>query len=345
MGPRRTNRCEPTDPVENPATFPSLDELMSSARVVALPLVTPFRGVDRREVLLWEGPFGWSEFSPFLEYDDAESTPWLAAAIEFGWQQMPPIVRNWIPVNATVPSIDPDRVPETLALFPGCRTAKVKVGDSADTLDDDVARVAAVREIVGAEGRIRVDANGAWTCDQAERAITALAPFDLEYVEQPCATVDELREIRRRVAHLDVQIAADESVRRARDPALVARSDAADIVVVKAQPLGGVRRALSTVEVAGVPAVVSSALETSVGIALGAALAASLPSLPFDCGLGTAALLGADVTDAPLLPVDGRVEVRRPRVSVAALERYAVCETRHDWWVERLARCYARLVR
>jgi len=338
-----TDRLAWPERSENAAEFPSLGDLVSAAHVVALPLVTRFRGITVREALLVEGPFGWTEFSPFVEYSDAESTPWLAAAVEFGWQPTLPILRSSIPVNATIPSIDAIQVPTTIALFPGCRTAKVKVAEPAQCLDDDIRRVSAVRDSLGAEGRIRVDANGQWGIDEAERAIHALAPFDLEYVEQPCATVEELIEIRRRVAHLDVQIAADESIRQAADPLAVARVGAADIIVAKTQPLGGSRRALSTITEADLPAVVSSALETSVGIAMGASLAASLPHLPFDCGLGTAALLAADVTAEPLLPVNGVIAVGRPDVDRAALERYSVDKTRREWWVARLARCYARL--
>ncbi len=343
MEPARPERPEHPELSENTTGFPALSELVSGSNVVGLPLATRVRGIERREVLLFEGPFGWAEFSPFLEYDDEESTSWLAAAIQFGWRQTPPKLLESIRVNATIPSVDADRVPDLIALFPGCRTAKVKVGERSQALVDDIRRVKAVRESLGAEGRIRVDANGMWNVDQAERAMHALAPFDLEYVEQPCATVDELIEIRRRVAHLDVPIAADESVRRARDPAMVARLGAADIIVVKAQPLGGIRRARSTIAEAGLPAVVSSALETSVGIAMGAALAASLPELEFDCGLGTAALLATDVTTEPLLPVSGHIEVRRPRVDGAALRRHAVDKERREWWIARLARCYTRL--
>jgi O-succinylbenzoate synthase len=195
----------------------------------------------------------------------------------------------------TVPTISPADVAGILARFPGCRTAKVKVAAPGQTLTDDVARLRAVRDALGPEGRIRVDANGLWNVDEAEHAIHALAEFDLEYVEQPCATIEELAEIRERTAYLGVPIAADESVRRSTDPLAVARAGAADILVIKAQPLGGIRAALSIIGQSGLPVVVSSALDTSVGLSMGAHLAAAIPELQFDCGLGTVALLAADV--------------------------------------------------
>lgn len=323
--------------------LPSLDELLGTARVVALPLVTRFRGIDSREALLLEGPHGWTEFSPFVEYDDAEACAWLRAAIDFGWREAPATLRASVPVNATVPAVGPDAVAGVLARFPGCRTAKVKVASPDQTLADDVARVRAVRDVLGAPGRIRVDANGLWNVDEAEHAIHALAEFDLEYVEQPCATIEELVEIRDRTRYMDVPIAADESVRRTDDPLAVARARAADILVIKAGPLGGIRAALAIIRQTGLPVVVSSALETSVGISMGAYLAAAIPELHFDCGLGTASLLAADVTTEPLTPVNGSIPVRRVTADAALLDRYAASADRRDWWLARLARTHALL--
>jgi O-succinylbenzoate synthase len=319
--------------------LPSLDDLTATARVVALPMVTRFRGITTREALLVEGPNGWSEFSPFVEYDDEEAAAWLAATIDFGWGRMPELVRSSIRVNATVPAVAANDVAAVLARFPGCRTAKVKVADPGQSLNDDVARVRAVREILGPEGRIRVDANALWNVDEAEHAIHALAAFDLEYVEQPCATVDELADILKRTKYMGVPIAADESVRKASDPLAVARAGAADVLIIKAQPLGGITAALHIVTDAGLPVVVSSALDTSIGLSMGAHLAAAIPDLEYDCGLGTAALLGADVTGQPLLPVDGAVPVRRVEPDGALLDRYAADAERRDWWLERLTRC------
>jgi len=322
---------------------PSLHELLESAHVVALPVVARFRGIDTREAVLFEGPQGWTEFSPFVEYDDAEAVDWLRAAIDFGWHEAPHALRASIPVNATVPAVGPDEVAGVLARFPGCRTAKIKVASPDQTLEDDIARVRMVRSLLGAEGRIRIDANGLWTVDEAERAIHALNVFDLEYVEQPCATVAELAEIRERTAYLGVPIAADESVRKTGDPLAVARAGAADILVIKAQPLGGIRAALSIIGQTGLPVVVSSALDTSIGISMGAHLAAAVPGLYFDCGLGTASLLLGDVTTDPLLPVDGEIAVRRITPDLALLDRYAAAPERREWWIARLERTYALL--
>lgn len=323
--------------------LPDLAELIASARVVTLPLATRFRGIDEREALLLEGENGWAEFSPFLEYDDAESATWLQAAVEFAWGDLPTPLRRSIPVNATVPAVHVDRVAGILKRFDGCRTAKIKVAERGQTLVEDVSRVRRVRDLMGPEGRIRVDANGGWNVDEAEHAIHALAEFDLEYVEQPCETVPELVEIRRRTKYMGVPIAADESVRKEDDPIAVARSGAADILVLKAQPLGGIRRALDVIAEAGLPAVVSSALDTSIGLSMGAWLAAAVPELEYDCGLGTASLLSADVTDDPLHAVHGSIDVRRVIPSPRLLDGYAASAERREWWLDRLRRCYALL--
>jgi o-succinylbenzoate synthase len=327
------------------ASLPTLADLLETARVVSLPLVTRFRGVERREIVLFEGPEGWTEFSPFLEYDDAEASTWLAAAIDYGWMPTPPALRDAIAVNATVPAVPPAEVSDVLARFDGCRTAKVKVAEPGQRLADDVARVRAVRAAMGPEGRIRVDANGAWNLDEAEHATHALAEFDLEYFEQPCATTDELAELRRRVKYLGIPIAADESVRKAADPIAVARAGAADIIVVKAQPLGGIRRAQEIVAEAGLPAVVSSALESSVGLAMGIALAAALPAHEYDCGLGTAALLAADVVSSSLTPREGMLPSGRVIPEASLMDRHAASEDRQEWWHARIARCHSELAR
>jgi O-succinylbenzoate synthase len=306
-------------------------------------MVTKFRGITVREALLTRGPRGWTEFSPFVEYGDDEASAWLAAAIDFGWGEDPEVVRSTIGVNATVPAVPADDVAAVLARFPGCRTAKVKVAEAGQRLADDVARVAAVRDVLGPEGRIRADANTLWNVDEAEHAIHALAPYDLEYVEQPCPTVEELAEVRRRVKYMGIPIAADESVRKASDPLAVARAGAADVLIVKAQPLGGIRAALEIIRLAGLPVVVSSAIDTSVGLAMGAMLAASVPRLDFDCGLGTAALLAADVTREPLAPAGGEIPVRRVDVDESLLTEHAADADRRDWWLARVERCYARL--
>ena len=320
--------------------LPHLDDLLGTARVVRLPMRSRFRGITVREAVLFEGPEGWTEFSPFVEYDDEEAASWLHAAIDFGWRPQPAPLRHQIAVNATVPAVAADDVPAILDRYPGARTAKVKVAEPGQTLADDIARVRAVRDIMGPEGRVRVDANALWNVDEAEHAIHALAPFDLEYVEQPCATVEELAEIRVRTRYMDIPIAADESVRKASDPLAVARAGAADLLVIKAQPLGGVHTALRIVAEAGLPVVVSSALDTSVGIAMGAFLAAAVPELDFDCGLGTVAMFDQDVAVSPLTPVDGVIRVERPEVSLAQLDRLSAPDDRRDWWLDRVRRCY-----
>ncbi len=295
--------------------------------VVALPMRVPFRGVTTREAVLLRTDQGWGEFAPFVEYDDAEAARWLAAALDHDW---PAPVRDSVPVNATVPAVAAAEVAGVLARFPGCTTAKVKVAQAGQSLRDDVERVAAVRELVP---NVRVDANAAWTVDEAVTAIQALG--ELEYVEQPCATVEDLAVVRRRVS---TRIAADESIRKASDPLLVARKQAADVVVVKVAPLGGVRAALRVVEECGLPAVVSSALDTSVGIRAGVALAASLPSLPFACGLATTSLMAADVVVDSLDGAGGSMPVRDVVPDLALLERWAAPADRQQWWRDRLAR-------
>ncbi len=281
---------------------------MSRTAIFVIPLRTPFRGQTVRTGMLIEGPSGWGEFSPFPEYGPEESARWLAAAREAAFSSWPARVRSAIPVNCTVPAVGPEQA-AAIVRASGCRTAKVKVAERGQTEAEDVARVEAVRDALGPSGRLRVDANGAWEPDDAVRMIRLLDRCDLEYVEQPCATLEELSDVRRRA---DVPVAADESIRKAADPLRVAVGEAADVVVLKVQPLGGVRRALEVAEACGIPAVVSSAVETSVGLAAGVALAAALPELPYACGLATLPLLSADVCVDSLVPVDGAVSVRRP---------------------------------
>jgi O-succinylbenzoate synthase len=326
---------------------PDLDTVLAGLRVVAIPLRVRFRGVMQREAALVEGPAGWGEFSPFLEYAPAEASRWLGSALESAWQGWPEPRRTSVPVNATVPAVPADQVPAVLTRFEGCRTAKVKVAERGQSLADDVCRVAAVRDAMGPGARIRVDANGAWDIDQASDALAALAAYRLEYAEQPCASVDELRELRIRLARsgLDIPVAADESIRKAEDPLRVAREEAADLIVVKVAPLGGVRRAVEIVRECGLPAVVSSALDTSVGMAAGVALAAALPDLPYACGLGTVALLEGDVTRHQLLPEGGELAVRRVAADPELLERWAAPADRQAWWRDRVVTCHALLER
>lgn len=313
---------------------------MTERFVWSIPMRTRFRGITVREGMLIRTPTGWGEWSPFLDYTEpAEVAPWLRAAEEAAAGDWPEPRRRTVPVNVTVPAVGPEQA-HTIVSRSGCRTAKVKVGEPGQTLADDLARVEAVRDALGPHGRIRVDVNGLWDVDTAVTSIGTLErAVGLEYVEQPVATVEDLALVRRRV---DVPIAADESIRRAADPYRVRDLEAADVAVLKVQPLGGVRACLRIAEEIELPVVVSSALETSVGIAAGVALAAALPELPFACGLATVQLLTDDVVTEPLLPVDGELPVR-PTASVdgwvdpGRLTALAAAEDRRAHWDARLA--------
>ena len=274
----------------------------------------PFRDVRSRAGLLLEGPAGWGEWSPFPEYAPALAARWWQAAVEAATRPWPAPRRDEVPVNAIVPAVDPERA-HRIVRESGCTTAKVKVGAG-----DDRARVEAVRDALGSQGRLRLDVNTAWDVDTAARRLRELARYDLEYVEQPVADLAGFARLRTMV---EVPLAADESVRLAPDPLHVPGIDAADVVILKVQPLGGVWRCLDVAEAAARPVVVSSAVETSVGLAAGLALAAALPELAGACGLGTMTLLAGDVTAEPLRPVAGRMRVRRPRPDPGLLARWA----------------------
>lgn len=284
-----------------------------------LPLTTRFRGIDRRRGVLVEGPAGWGEWSPFAEYVSPEIDPWWAACREAAVEGFPAPVRDRVPVNVTIPAVGAQAA-YARAAASGCTTAKIKVADHPGSASEDEARVEAVRDALGPSGEVRIDVNGRWGVDEALERIRVLARYDLEYVEQPCATTEELAELRRRLASrgVNVRVAADESIRRSGDPERVVALEAADVAVLKVQPLGGVRACLRLAETLGLPVVVSSALETSVGIAAGVALAAALPELPFACGLNTVTLFADDVAVDPLVAVDGFLPVGRPRVRPVA---------------------------
>jgi o-succinylbenzoate synthase len=311
-----------------PTAGPLIPELLAGMRAFAIPMRTRFRGITVREGALIEGAAGWGEFSPFPGYGPRECARWLACALEAATTGWPQPRRQQVPVNVTVPAVGPGQA-HAIVSASGCRTAKVKVADGPGRLPRDIARVEAVRDALGPDGRIRVDANGAWDVAAAAHALKELNRFGLEYAEQPCATLPELAELRRRV---DVPVAADESIRRAEDPLAVRAAGAADIVVLKAQPLGGVRAALQIAEACGLPVVVSSAVETSAGLAAGLALAAALPELRYACGLATMSLLTGDVTAAPLAGAAGTLSVRRPAVDHGCL---AAWETDPAPWRRR----------
>ncbi len=330
-----------------------LEQVLAGLVVVLVPMRVPFRGVKHREVALLQGPSGWGEFSPFLEYADDEAAAWLASALEAGWGSWPEPVRDRVPVNATVPAVPAERVGDVLAQFEGCTTAKVKVAQAGQYLEDDVARVARVRQIMGPGAAVRVDANGGWTVDQARHALARLQDYRLQYAEQPCRTVAELVALREVMDEDDslslVSLAADESIRRAEDPYAVAASGAVDVAVVKVAPLGGVAKTLQIASELSsrydIQVVISSALETSVGMAAGLAAAAALPMQGPASGLGTVGLLAADVVGEPLVAVGGHLQVRRPEPEpepdrIASLR---VDRERERWWRERVTRCHSIL--
>ncbi|BBY22872.1 o-succinylbenzoate synthase [Mycobacterium stomatepiae] len=320
---------------------PALDDLLERLHVVALPMRVRFRGITTREVALIEGPEGWGEFGAFVEYGPAEASAWLASGIEGAYRQPPPVHRERIPINATVPAVAAAEVPDVLARFPGAQTAKVKVAEPGQTLGDDVARVNAVREVVAT---VRVDANGGWTVDEAVRAATALtADGPLEYLEQPCASVDELAELRRHPAMPDVPIAADESIRKADDPLAVVRAGAADIAVLKVAPLGGISALLDIAAQIDIPVVVSSALDSAVGIAAGLTAAAALPRLRHACGLGTGGLFVEDVADVAAA-VDGHLAVGPVTPDPRRLRALQAPAERRQWWIDRVIACHPFLV-
>ena len=305
------------------------DQLLSTMRVVALPMKTNFRGVTVREVALFKGEYGWAEFSPFLEYDDRESAQWLASAIEAATSARPERFRSVIPVNATIPAItDGQRLKSIIDSYPGCKTFKVKVGDNAS---DDLLRLQLLRTM-RPEAAIRLDVNGLWSVEEAliqlEKIYNEIG--NIEYVEQPVATVDEMRELKSR-ADFDLRIAADEVIRKAADPFAIDLSGAADVVMLKVQPLGGITRALAIADHHKLPVVVSSALESAVGINYGLQLAASFPEMNFDCGLGTGSLLAANIAELPI--VDGQIEITDVEPD---FKEFEVAPERFEWWKNRV---------
>ncbi|MGQ4561809.1 o-succinylbenzoate synthase [Dermabacteraceae bacterium P7054] len=322
-----------------PVPAPLRERGISRAVAFSIPMTLRFRGITRREGVLLHGISGWGEFSPFSEYGTAESANWLRCAVEAATCDYPEMRRGEVGVNVTVPVVAPEHA-HRIVSESGARTAKVKVADARSSLPEDAERLRAVRDALGPQGKIRVDANAAWDVAEASAALEVLeqAAGGLEYAEQPCPSLEELAELRRRIA---VPIAADESIRRAGDPERAIAMEAADVVVVKVQPLGGVRRCLALAAASPVRVVVSSALETSIGLYTGYRLAAALESLDLDCGLGTASLLGADVLAEPLRPTAGSLAVPqvRPVAEARAVAAVAADETTARAWQERLALC------
>ena len=299
--------------------------LLETLRVVTLPTTTNFRGVTFREIALIQGEYGWGEFSPFLEYDDAESAPWLACAIEAATQPKPQLYRTHVAVNGTIPALNDEQdLERVINSFPGVKTFKVKVGTD---VSEDLHRLELVRTL-RPNATIRVDVNGLWSVDEAEKFINSIG--DVEYVEQPCATIEELRELKKRV---DVKIVGDEILRKAADPFDVDLSGAVDYLMLKVQPLGGIKRAHKLAEHHNLPVVVSSALESAVGINYGLILAASFEGMSFDCGLGTGSLLAKNVGELPI--VDGKIAISDVTPNFDGLD---VSADRYEWWKNRIMR-------
>jgi len=300
-------------------------QLLDTLRVIALPMKTKFRGITLREVALIKGPHGWGEFSPFLEYDDAESASWLASAIEAATTPKPKLYRTSVAINGTIPALnEPADLKRVVDSFPGVKTFKVKVGND---LAEDLARVNVIRNLQP-QAKIRIDVNGLWSVDQAEAFLSAVG--DIEYVEQPCATIEELRELKSRTS---VKIVGDEVLRKAADPFAIDFTGAIDYLMLKVQPLGGIKRAHALAEHHNLPVVVSSALESAIGINYGLTLAASFETMNFNCGLGTGSLLAADVAHLPI--VDGKIEITEFEPQLAGLD---VASDRFEWWKNRIMR-------
>ena len=300
-------------------------QLLDTLRVIALPMKTKFRGITVREVALIKGPHGWGEFSPFLEYDDAESASWLASAIEAATTPKPKLYRTSVAINGTIPALnEPADLKRVVDSFPGVSSFKVKVGND---LAKDLARVNVIRNLQP-QAKIRIDVNGLWSVDQAEAFLSAVG--DIEYVEQPCATIEELRELKSRTS---VKIVGDEVLRKAADPFAIDFTGAIDYLMLKVQPLGGIKRAHALAEHHNLPVVVSSALESAIGINYGLTLAASFETMNFNCGLGTGSLLAADVAHLPI--VDGKIEITEFEPQLAGLD---VASDRIEWWKNRIMR-------
>ncbi len=300
-------------------------QLLETLRVIALPTKTNFRGITVREVALFKGEYGWAEFSPFLEYDDAEAAHWLASAVEAATTPRPQLFRTSVAVNGTIPGLnDSAQLKKIVDSFPGVKTFKVKVGND---LAEDLARVNAIRELQP-QAKIRIDVNGLWSVAQAEEFLNSVG--EIEYVEQPCSTIEELRELKSKTS---VKIVGDEILRKAVDPFDIDLIGAVDYLMLKVQPLGGIKRAHAIAEHHKLPVVVSSALESAVGINYGVTLAASFQELNFDCGLGTGSLLAKDVAHLPI--VDGMIQLAEFEPALDGLD---VSAERFEWWKNRIMR-------
>ncbi len=321
---------------------PRLFALMASARVVSIPLRTKFRGLTERELLVFEGPNGWSEWAAFPEYGDEEAAVWLAAALEWGYGALPAVKRTEVKVNAILPAVNAEETEKVLSRAGKFETVKIKVAEVGQSLTEDLARIQLVNQIYP-QAKIRLDANGGFQIQQAIELIESLLSLGvaLEYFEQPVSSIAELAELKLEISKrgLETLVAADESVRKSSDPLAVEMAGAADVLVLKSAPLGGIAKALEVAASSKLPIVPSSAMQSSLGLAAELHFAASLDELSFDVGLGTLNLFAGDLVKNPIKPVDGVLEVRREELNPSALEIFNAEDHRYDWWIARLERC------
>jgi O-succinylbenzoate synthase len=321
---------------------PRLNDLVATAKVVSIPLRTKFRGLTERELLVFEGPIGWSEWAAFTEYDDEEAATWLQAAIEWGFEDLPEPLRKQVPVNAILPAVAAEEVAKVLGRAGEFSTVKIKVADTKQTAADDLARILEAKNLYP-DAKLRLDANGGYTVSQALELITELQnnAIDLEFFEQPVATIAELAELRIEISKRGQKtlVAADESVRRSSDPLAVELAGAADLLVLKSAPLGGIKSALAVANSSRLEICASSAMQSSIGLAAELHFASCLPELNYDAGLGTGYLFGGDLTADRLVPENGIVELRRPEINTSSLEILKAEDHRYDWWIARLERC------
>ena len=315
----------------------TLEEALASLRVLALPMRTTFRSLNIRETALFKGENGWGEFAPFVEYSDQESLPWLESAIEAADKPLSPALRESIPINATVPaSNDESEIEQILSWYPGVDTVKIKVGTG---IQEDLVRIAVVRKHLP-KAKIRIDVNGSWSVKEALFNINAIYEVTgdlLEYVEQPVTSLDELKQLKEGMS-VDVKIAGDEVLRKAKDPFAISLDGAIDILMLKVSPLGGIKRAMDLASHHKLPVVISSALESAVGISYGLALAARVPNLDYACGLGTSALFNQDVSDIPI--VNGAIKAANYPIDLDRVERYELKGERLEWWRNRISRVW-----
>ena len=315
----------------------TLEGALASLRVLALPMRTTFRSLDIRETALFKGENGWGEFAPFVEYSDQESLPWLESAIEAADKALSPALRESIPINATVPaSNDESEIEQILSWYPGVATVKIKVGTG---IKGDLARVQEVRKHLP-KAKVRIDVNGSWIVKEALSNINTIYEVTgdlLEYVEQPVASLDELKQLKEGMS-VDVKIAGDEVLRKAKDPFAISLDGAIDILMLKVSPLGGIKRAMDLASHHKLPVVISSALESAVGISYGLALAARVPNLDYACGLGTSALFNQDISDIPI--VNGAIKAANYPIDLDRVERYELKGERLEWWRNRISRVW-----